>query len=156
MKTAKYAMSAWVLLTAISARAETGQISINTDLKNAPESGASTVSQLSAGTNIEVGERKGAWYQVKSPQGQGWVRMLNVRLGSGTRMQGDSAIGGLVALGKASRTETTVATGVRGLSKENLQAAHENPRELKKLDPYEVSEEEALAFGRAAHLPAPR
>lgn len=156
MKNTTRTLSALTLLTVINAQADTGQTSINTDLKSAPESGASTVAKLPAGTSIDVGERNGAWYQVKSAQGQGWVRMLNVRLGSGMHAQGESALGGLAALGKASRTETTVATGVRGLSRENLQAAHENPRELKKLDQYEVSEEEALAFGRAGHLPAPR
>lgn len=156
MKKAKSVFPALALLTAFSVHADSGQTSTSTDLKNAPEPGANTIAKLPAGTNIDVGERNGAWYQVKSAQGQGWVRMLNVRLGSGTRTQGESAIGGLAALGKASRTETTVATGVRGLSKENLQAAHENPRELKKLDPYEVSAEDALAFGRAGHLPAPR
>lgn len=143
-------------LASAIAFADAGHISTDTDLKSAPRADAATVATLSVNTAIDVSERNGAWYAVKSAQGKGWVRMLNVRLGTGARTQGDTTLGGLAALGKASRTETTVATGVRGLSKENLQSARENPRELAKLDQYEISEEAALAFGAAEHLPAPR
>ncbi len=148
---------ALMLLAALQAQADSGQISMATELKKSADASAATLAKLPPGTAVEVGERSGAWYQVKSAQGEGWVRMLNVRLGSaGAARGGDSALSGLAALNKASRSETTVATGIRGLSKENLQRAREDEDELAKLDQYTVSREEALRFGKAGNLPTPR
>ncbi|MCC7515718.1 MAG: hypothetical protein IT470_00090, partial [Pseudomonadales bacterium] len=114
------------------------------------------LSKLNAGQAVQIGTRQGAWYQVKTPQGEGWVRMLNVRLGSGVVRNGDSAMSGLVALGAASRSNTTVATGVRGLSRRDLEQAQEDLAEVAKLNQYQVSAEEARQFAQAGGLPAPR
>src|SRR6478609_2362497 len=113
------------------------------------DAGGSTVSQLPAGQALQIGERKGAWYQVKTSQGDGWVRMLNVRLQSGAAKSGESAMSGLAALGQATRSNTTVATGVRGLSRKDLEQAQEDPVEVAKLDQYKVSADEARKFGQA-------
>ena len=133
----------------------TGQIAVKSEVKTSPDAGSATVSTLNAGTNVQVGERQGAWYKITSAQGNGWVRMINIRL-SGARPQGESAASGMQALGKASRTNTTVATGIRGLSREDLKSAQEDPRELVKLNQYQVSAQEARSFGAAGNLPAPR
>lgn len=151
----KHLLAGLLLAAALSAWADSGQITVATDLKSTPDAAAATVSKLSAGQAIEIGQRQGAWYQVKTTQGEGWVRMLNVRLQGGAA-RGESAMSGVAALGQATRSNTTVATGVRGLSREDLQAAHENPQEVSRLAQYQVSADEARRFGQAAGLPAPR
>jgi hypothetical protein len=140
---------------AASAVAGTGTVATATELKSAPNASASTVSQLTAGSQVQVGERQGGWYKVTTPQGDGWVRMLNVRLASGAAGAGASAGSGLAALEQASRSNTTVATGIRGLSREELKTAQEDLHELGKLDQYTASQQDALGFGTSAGLPAP-
>ncbi|HSC75423.1 MAG TPA: SH3 domain-containing protein [Pseudomonadales bacterium] len=145
-----------LLSSALLVMADPGQTTVATELKSTPDASGSTVSQLPAGQAVQIGERKGAWYQVKTSQGEGWVRMLNVRLQSGAARSGDSTMSGLAALGQATRSNTTVATGVRGLSRKNLQQAQEDPAEVAKLNQYQVSADEARKFGQAGGLPAPR
>ncbi|MDO9265225.1 MAG: SH3 domain-containing protein [Desulfosalsimonadaceae bacterium] len=133
----------------------TGQMAVDSDMKIIPDAGSATVAALNAGTIVQIGERQGAWYKITSAQGNGWVRMINVRL-SGVRQKGESAASGMQALGKASRSNTTVATGIRGLSREDLKSSQEDPRELAKLNQYQVSVQEARSFGAAGNLPSPR
>lgn len=147
-----------LLLTgALAVQADAGQTTAATELKQAPNAGSATINQLSAGQTLQIGTRQGAWYQVKTPQGEGWVRMLSVRLqGGGAARGGESTLNGLASLAQASRSNTTVATGVRGLSREQLQDAQEDPAEVARLNQYQVSAEEARQFAQAAGLPAPR
>lgn len=150
-----------LLSSALIVQAETtstnpGQTTVATELKSTPDASGSTVSQLPAGQAVQIGERKGAWYQVKTSQGDGWVRMLNVRLQSGAAKSGESTMSGLAALGQATRSNTTVATGVRGLTRKDLAQAQEDPAEVAKLNQYQVSADEARKFGQAGGLPAPR
>ena len=63
---------------------------------------------------------------------------------------------GLASLAQASRSNTTVATGVRGLSREQLQNSQEDLAEVARMNQYQVSAAEAQQFAQAAGLPAPR
>lgn len=132
-----------------------GTIATATELKASPSPSAATVSKLTPGSSVQVGERQGGWYKVTSPQGEGWVRMLSIRLAAGATGAGASAGSGLAALEQASRSNTTVATGIRGLSREDLKTAQEDLVELSKLDQYRSSRQDALEFGQRAGLPAP-
>ncbi len=146
-----------LLLAALAAQADAGQTTVATELKSAPNASSATVQQLSAGQALQIGTRQGAWYQVKTAQGEGWVRMLNVRLqGSTASRGGASTMSGLASLAQASRSNTTVATGVRGLSREQLQNAQEDPAEVARMNQYQVSAEEARQFAQAGGLPVPR
>ncbi|MEZ5539996.1 MAG: SH3 domain-containing protein [Pseudomonadales bacterium] len=145
-----------LLLAALAAQADAGQTTVATELKSAPNASSATIQQLSAGQSLQIGTRQGAWYQVKTAQGEGWVRMLNVRLQGGATRGGESTMSGLASLAQASRSNTTVATGVRGLSREQLQNAQEDTAEVARLSQYQVSAEEARQFAQAAGLPAPR
>jgi uncharacterized protein YraI len=145
-----------LLSSTLVALADPGQTTVSTELKSTPNPSASTITTLPAGQALQIGVRQGAWYQVKTAQGEGWVRMLNVRLHNGTTRSGESAMSGLTALGQASRSNTTVATGVRGLNRQDLEQAQEDPAEVAKLEKYRVSADEARKFGQAGGLPAPR
>lgn len=153
---ARLLLGSLLLSSTLTVLADSGQTTVATELKSSPDAGGSTVSQLPAGQAVQIGERQGAWYQVKTSQGDGWVRMLNVRLQSGAAKSGESTMSGLAALGQATRSNTTVATGVRGLSRKDLQQAQEDPAEVAKLNQYQVSTDEARKFAQAGGLPAPR
>lgn len=156
MITRKHYLPGVLLAAVLSAHADPGQIAVATDLKSAPDAGSASLGKLPAGQPVQIGERQGAWYQVKTSQGDGWVRMLNVRMQGNGAARGESTMSGLAALGQASHSNTTVATGVRGLSREDLQAAHENLQDVARLGQYQASADEARQFGLSAGLPAPR
>lgn len=144
-----------LVLAAVPVYAGPGSIASPTELKSAPDPAARTVLQLASGCIVQIGERSGGWYKVSTPQGEGWVRMLSVRLGTGPAGQGASLGNGLAALNQASRSNTTVATGIRGLTREELRTAQEDLIELDKLNQFSVSPQEAYSFGQSAGLPAP-
>lgn len=120
-----------------------------TELKSKPEPKASTVAKLANGSALLVHERQGGWYAAEHSSGKGWIRLLHVRLAGEANVDGKSGAGALIKLGSISRTDTTVATGIRGLTAEELAKAKENPRELAKLDQFDAGEQEARAFARA-------
>lgn len=152
-KPTKLLIGSLLLSITLAVHADPGQTTVATELKSGPDTNAGTIGKLSAGQSLQIGTRQGAWYQVKTSQGDGWVRMLNVRLQSGAARGGESTMSGLAALGQATRSNTTVATGVRGLTRKNLQDAQEDPAEVAKLDQYRVSTGEARQFGQAGGLP---
>ncbi len=134
--------------------ADSGQILSSTELREKPEASAQVVGQLAAGTAVEIGPRQGAFYQVKTPTGQGYVRMLTVRLSSVART-GEPAPSAPIALSQAARSSTTVATGIRGLSRMELERAEENTAAVAQLEQHRVTAEEARQFGAATATQSP-
>lgn len=135
-----------VLLASASHASQPAQVVTRTELKAKPDAKAETVSVLASGSAVSVATRQGGWYAAETPQGKGWIRLLHVRLAGSASAPGQSNVDALLRLGSASRTDTTVATGIRGLTEAELQQARENPQELRKLDAYAVTEAEARAF----------
>lgn len=126
--------------------AQQAQTVTTTDLKAKPEPKAETLASLPAGSTLLIGDRQGGWYAADTAQGKGWIRLLHVRLAGSGGKSGKDGVDTLVKLGSVSRTDTTVATGIRGLTAEDLKQAKENPRELAKLDQFAVSETDARQF----------
>lgn len=120
------------------------------DLKSAPSHRGTTLVVLEMGESVEVGKRQGAWFHVQTSGGmEGWIRMLAVRY------QSTAASGSLLgALSKASRTKTTVATGVRGLDKEMLADAKPDHVQLQKLLDFDFSQSDARQFAAQGGLRA--
>ena len=54
-----------------------------TELRSAPEDGATVVKQLAEKAPLQLLERKGAWSRVKSGNDAGWVRRLHEALRTG-------------------------------------------------------------------------
>ncbi|WP_187359995.1 hypothetical protein [Chitinolyticbacter meiyuanensis] len=142
------------LIVAGASWADSGTLIRATPLKQKPFLDATTVSELPANSRLDIVTRKGAWMQVKTASGQsGWVKLLNVRTGSGSSSGG----GGLGTLGKVITTGssgTTVTTGVKGLSAEQIENAKPNFAELDKLKQYQVSSGSASSSARQAGLDA--
>ncbi|MEE4249199.1 MAG: SH3 domain-containing protein, partial [Alcanivoracaceae bacterium] len=104
--------------------ADSGIISANTPLHSEP-SGAVNGTLL-ANTLVEVGERRGGWYQVTASGGrQGWVRLSAVRL-SGQK-QSDSVFSGLWGWLNSSQSVQsggTATAGIRGLDAADIESAN--------------------------------
>ena len=138
----------FALAVAPAVAQETGFAVRQAEVKKEPFSDAATVGTLPAKTQVKVVKREGGWMQIESAAANGWVRMLEIRLGAtgGEQAGGDSGVKSLFNLARTGSSGTAVATGVRGLSKEEIQNAKPNLVELEKLTGYAVAKPAAEQF----------
>lgn len=122
----------------------------STMIKTKPFSDAATLATLPEKASVTIVQRMGGWVRINSPKGNGWVKMLNLR-SSSTRV-GDSGLQSLFNMGRSGSSGITVATGVRGLSSEDLQNAPPNPAEFAKLKNYAVDSQQANQFAQVGKL----
>jgi hypothetical protein len=141
------------LMLATAVAAESAITVRATELKKEPYTDAETIAALPDQAQVEILRRQGGWTQIKI-QGatRGWVRMLSLRLGDGTARKGDSGIGSLLNVARSGSSGTTVATGVRGLSEEDLRNARPNTEELHKMERLAVTPQGARKFAVSANL----
>ena len=136
-----------------TAWAQSGYTIRQVDLKAQPFDDAPTVAKLAEKATVEITSRRGGWMQVTSGSYAGWLRMLQVRIGSpATQSSGSSGFASLFNIARSGSSGTAVTTGVRGLSKEEVANAAPNFAELQKLDAYATSRQDAARF--AAGNPA--
>ncbi len=147
------------MLIATAYAAEIGYTLRATEVKDNPFLDANTVATLAEKTTVEIVTRQGAWMKVKTTDAkqQGWIRMLSVRLGSpDQKPQSGGSL--LSALGIGSRprpsTNSTVTTGVRGFSEEDLANAKPNAAEVEKLKSFAATPEEAAKLAASGKLAA--
>ncbi|RMG50474.1 MAG: hypothetical protein D6717_13815 [Gammaproteobacteria bacterium] len=128
----------------------------DTPLYDRPAYGARKLALLRQGVRLDIRQRRGGWYHVHLPDSghDGWVRMLSVRLGTADRKQGASGISALASFMRSGSQGTVVATGVRGLSEEDIRDAKPAPAEVRKMERHRASRDEALAFAREAGIEA--
>jgi hypothetical protein len=132
---------------------ETAYTVRSTEVKAKPFSDADTLSSLQKNTPVEVLERKASWSRIKSDGATGWVKMLSLRFGDAAQKKsGDSGLGALFNVAATGGSGSTVSTGVRGLSEENLKNPHPNPQAMKELQRYATGKKEALSFGKSGKL----
>ena len=126
---------------------ETGFAVRQTEVKKEPFSDAATVGALPEKTQVKVIKREGGWLQIESAAAAGWVRLLSIRTSAGTEQSsGDSGVKSLFNVARTGSSGTAVATGVRGLDKEQIQNARPNPAELQKLAGYAATRPDAEQF----------
>ncbi len=123
-----------------------------TELKAKPYSDAQTLTSLPPRSKVEVLERQAGWTQVKSASFSGWVKMLSLQLEPNTQKRGDSGLGALFNVASTGRSGSTVTTGIRGLSEEQLKEAKPNPQALQAAKRYAVSKQEAQRFAAEGKL----
>lgn len=144
-------MIAGALTAGTFAHAESGVILKNCELRATPFSSANIVAELNAKQKIDITARKGAWANIKtSTNQQGWVRVLNIRTGSGQR--GDAGVNAIASVFRTGSSGNTVSTGVKGLSEEQLTTAQANPAELARLTQYKNAGTDARTFAKQAKL----
>ena len=124
----------------------------DTELKAGPYSDAKTLANIPANSKVEVVKRQSAWTQVKSGKSSGWVRMLSLRFQTSTSGRGDSGLGALFNVAKTGKSGSTVTTGVRGLSEEQLKNARPNPKELERAKEYAAKKAEARKHAKTGKL----
>jgi len=123
-------------------------------IKSQPFQDAGAVGDLKKGDGVQIVSKKGGWLQIKAPSGSGWVRMLSVKRGTGGGSSAAGELGGVAAMstGRAGTGQITSATGVRGLSEEDLKAAKFDAAELARAEANAVSAQAAVAFASAGKL----
>lgn len=138
--------------------AETGYTLKATEVKDKPFLDASTLITLPEKTTVEILARQGAWMQVKTADvKQGWIRMLSVRLGRpDQKPQGGGNLLSALGIGSRARpaTTSTVTTGVRGFSEEDLAKAKPNAAEVEKMKGFAATAEEAARLAESGKLEA--
>lgn len=118
-----------------------------TELKAEPFTDAATVGSLAEKAQVRIVSRQGGWMKIESQTANGWVRMLAIRMASGGDAKpGDSGVGALFNVARTGSSGTAVATGVRGLDKEQIQNAKPNPAELDKLTGFRADKGAAERF----------
>jgi len=139
--------SVLILVTVSSslfAAEKAGVISRDAHLYTKPFKDAETVAELTATTAITILNRKGGWYEIKTADKQGWVRLTRVRLNrkNSANQESDSGIGELLsslATGRGKSSQDTTATAIKGLSEEELRNAEPDMDALNALDNFAVS-----------------
>lgn len=149
---ARLALALAALLGSGLAAAESGTLLRDSELRAKPFGDAEVVAEIKAKSGVDIVARQGAWAQVKSGAQTGWVRLLNVRTGSGQR--GEAGVGALASVFKTGSSGTTVTTGVKGLSEEKLNNAAPDAAEAQRLNQFRETETGARSFAKAGKLAA--
>jgi len=129
-----------------------------TELKTRPFSDAVTLARLEQRTKVEVIGRRSSWRQVQVEGKVGWVKMLSLRfnhivpLWGADRKAGDTGLATLFNVATKGSSRSSVTTGVRGLSEDDLKLTKPNPKALEIMDIYGVNKSEAQQFAKAGKL----
>jgi hypothetical protein len=124
------------------------------ELKAKPYTDAQTLTTLPPQTRVEVLARQASWTQVKSTSFSGWVKMLSLQLESNVQKRGDNGLSALFNVASTGRSSSTVTTGIRGLSEEQLKNTKPNPQALQAAKRYAVSREAAQQYAAEGKLHA--
>ena len=145
----------WLSMAAHAYAAVERGVALKADnIRSEPFQDAGAVGDLRKGDSVQIVSKKGGWLQIKAPAGSGWVRMLSVKRGAGGGSSAAGELGGVAAMstGRAGTGQITSATGVRGLSEEDLKAAKFDAAELARAEANAVSAQAANAFASGGHL----
>ena len=147
------ALAVSLLLSVLPAAAQQVTLERDSPLYAEPRNDAAQVAQLKQGTTGEVIAKQGAWLNLKTAGGSGWLFSFNVRFQSQKAEGGD---GGGQALGRVfgprQKVNVTATIGVRGLEEEDLKQAHFNAGQMKLLDGFAASRQAAEERARATGL----
>ena len=126
-----------------------------TELKAKPYTDAETLTTLPPRTQVEVLTRQAGWTQVRSTSFSGWVKMLSLQLESSAQSKrGDNGLRSLFNVASTGRSGSTVTTGIRGLSEEQLKNTKPDPQALQAAKRYAVSREAAQRYAAEGKLHA--
>lgn len=147
------------LLAALACAAFAQPVTIERDseLRAEARHDAPVVARAKQGTAGEVTAKNGPWVNVTTPEGSGWVFSFNVRFASGRSAESGAAGAGTV-LGRLvapSRPPSVTATiGIRGIEEEDLKKATFDGAQMKLLEQYATTAEQAAEAARQRGLSA--
>lgn len=127
-----------------------------TELKGKPFVDAPTVAALKPNTRVQVLDRQGGWYRVRSGAGEGWVRLLAVRRGTGATGEGAMGVDDVAGLatGRGGTGNVAATSGIRGLTPGELRDARPDTRQLERLQGFAADRQAAEAHARKRGLTA--
>lgn len=155
MRVTRYLMSILLLLAALPLLAGPGYVVRSSDLVDEPYRDAKVIATLEKGAPVEILKRKGGWLKIKAGDETGWTRMSKIRKGkAGAKPGAGTEAKGVFALasGRAGSGNVVAATGVRGLSEEDLKEAKFDAQEIKRMESYSVSQKQASRFAKEGGL----
>jgi hypothetical protein len=143
-----------ILLAAAPAAAQQVTLERDSGLYAEPRLDASQVTQLKLGATGEVIGKQGAWLNLKTPGGSGWLFSFNVRFQSQQAGAGDSGAGSAAGrlFGPRRSVSVTSTIGIRGIEEEDLKQASFNADQMKLLDGYVATRQAAEQGARASGL----
>lgn len=135
--------------------AQAGEIAYTvrpTELKAKPFSDAVILARLEQRTKVEVIGRRSSWRQVQVDGKTGWIKMLSLTFNHADRKAGDTGLATLFNVATTGSTGSSVTTGVRGLSEDDLKHTKPNPKALEVMDTYAVNKSDAQRFAKVGKL----
>jgi hypothetical protein len=155
VNTVRAALTA-LLLVAGPVAAQKVTLERDSTLYGEPRLESAQVAQLRQGATGEVIAKQGAWLNLKTAAGIGWLFSFNVRFQSDSAEGSSSGSGSGSALGRVfgprQRVSVTSTIGVRGIEEEDLKEATFNAEQIKLLDGYVATKEAAEKGARGAGL----
>lgn len=139
------------LLIAMPVAAQQVTLERDSPLYAEPRLEAAQVTQLKQGATGEVVGKEGAWLNLKTAGGSGWLFSFNVRFQSQKAEGGDGSALGRV-FGPRRNVNVTAAIGIRGLDEQDLKQASYNDAQMKLFDSYAASKQAAEDGARATGL----
>jgi hypothetical protein len=141
-----------VLLAALPAAGQQVTLERDSPLYAEPRLESAQVTQLKQGAAGEVLGKQGAWLNVKTPAGTGWLFSFNVRFQSqkADGGEGGSALGRM--FGPRRNVTVTSTIGVRGLDEQDLRQASFSADQMKLFDDYVATRQAAEDTARATGL----
>ncbi|MDR3393114.1 MAG: SH3 domain-containing protein [Sulfuriferula sp.] len=143
-----------MLFGSAAAAAQNGVLIKSETMHAKPASSSAIVGSLAKGSTVNVIAKQSGWIQISSGKAQGWVRILSVRTSAAYTGSAASDIAGVaqMATGKRQPGQIVATAGVRGLSEEDLKAAHFSEAGIKELAGYKLSAASAQSFARQGKL----
>lgn len=143
-----------LLLAAVPAAAQQVTLERDSPLYAEPRLDAPQVTQLKQGATGEVTGKQGAWLNLKTPNGAGWLFSFNVRFpvqkAEGAESGAGSALGRV--FGPRRSGSVTSSIGIRGLEEEDLRQASFNAGQMKLLEGFAASRQAAEERARTTGL----
>ena len=143
-----------ILFAAAPAAAQQVTLERDSALYAEPRLDSSQVTQLKLGATGEVIGKQGAWLNLKTPGGSGWLFSFNVRFQSQQAGSGDAGTGSAAGrlFGPRRSASVTSTIGIRGIEEEDLKQASFNADQMKLLDGYVATKQVAERGARATGL----
>ena len=143
-----------LLLAGAPAAAQQVTLERDSPLYAEPRLDAPQVTRLKLGATGEVVGKQGAWLNLKTPDGTGWLFSFNVRFQSQPSSAGSTGATTTAGrlLGPRRNVSVTSTIGIRGIDEEDLKGASFNADQMKLLEGYAATKEAAEQKARASGL----
>ena len=143
-----------ILLAAAPAAAQQVTLERDSALYAEPRLDAFQVTQLKLGATGEVIGKQGAWLNLKTAGGSGWLFSFNVRFQSQQASAGDSGASSTAGrlFGPRRSVSVTSTIGIRGIEEEDLKQASFSADQMKRLESYAATKQVAERRARATGL----